>query len=127
MTDQLATIPYDIIRDKDLTSHDSMFKLIIIGDSCKYYLPMAIIRFMVFSVLGSCWQKLSAFSRHGRRIQSGAPSDDRGGVRVFRHQDGREDNKVVDMGYGRTRIVPLGDQDLLQGRTCCLSLLRSDS
>ena len=36
-TDQLATIPYEVVRDQnELTTHDSMFKLIIIGDSCKY-------------------------------------------------------------------------------------------
>lgn len=34
--DQLATIPYEVIRDKTLNTHDHLFKLIIIGDSCKY-------------------------------------------------------------------------------------------
>ena len=33
--DQLATIPYEVVRDKTLNHHDHLFKLIIIGDSCK--------------------------------------------------------------------------------------------
>ena len=37
-TDQLATIPYEIVRDKTINTHDYLFKLIIIGDSCKYWL-----------------------------------------------------------------------------------------
>mmetsp|Transcript_22239 Transcript_22239/g.29766 ORF Transcript_22239/g.29766 Transcript_22239/m.29766 type:complete len:148 (+) Transcript_22239:19-462(+) len=31
--DQLATIPYEVIRDKTINSFDNLFKLIIIGDS----------------------------------------------------------------------------------------------
>ena len=33
--DQLETIPYEVIRDKSLNQFDHLFKLIIIGDSCK--------------------------------------------------------------------------------------------
>jgi len=31
----LATIPYEVVRDKTVTTHDYLYKLIIIGDSCK--------------------------------------------------------------------------------------------
>ena len=34
-TDELATIPYEVIRDKSFNTHDHLYKLIIIGDSCK--------------------------------------------------------------------------------------------
>ena len=33
--DQLATIPYEVVRDKTINSFDHLYKLIIIGDSCK--------------------------------------------------------------------------------------------
>lgn len=33
--DELATIPYEVIRDKSINTQDHLYKLIIIGDSCK--------------------------------------------------------------------------------------------
>ena len=33
--DQLASIPYEVVRDKTINTFDNLFKLIIIGDSCK--------------------------------------------------------------------------------------------
>ena len=33
--DQLASIPYEVVRDKTINQFDNLFKLIIIGDSCK--------------------------------------------------------------------------------------------
>ena len=35
-TDELATIPYEVIRDKTLNHSDHLYKLIIIGDSGKF-------------------------------------------------------------------------------------------
>ena len=34
-TDELSSIPYEVVRDKTLTTQDHLFKLIIIGDSGK--------------------------------------------------------------------------------------------
>lgn len=33
--DELTTIPYEVMRDKTINTQDYLFKLIIIGDSCK--------------------------------------------------------------------------------------------
>ena len=33
--DELATIPYEVIRDKSVNTQEHLYKLIIIGDSCK--------------------------------------------------------------------------------------------
>ena len=53
-TDELATIPYDVIRDKTLNHHDNLYKLIIIGDSCKYQ-KLSFSNFAFFLAVGkSC-------------------------------------------------------------------------
>ena len=35
--DELSTIPYEVLRDKTINTQDHLYKLIIIGDSCKSY------------------------------------------------------------------------------------------
>lgn len=64
--DQLASIPYEVIRDKTLNTHDHLFKLIIIGDSCKFRLLDRI----TFDFGDSRWKKLSVVASDGRRVQS---------------------------------------------------------
>ena len=48
-TDELATIPYEVIRDKTLNTHDHLFKLIIIGDSCKLTINSIYHLFLIYS------------------------------------------------------------------------------
>ena len=37
-TDELASIPYEVINDKSLSTQDHLFKQIIIGDTGKFLL-----------------------------------------------------------------------------------------
>jgi len=59
----LATIPYEIVRDKTVTTHDYLYKLIIIGDSCKYRTAFKVICVNLDLVLVSAVGKSCLLSR----------------------------------------------------------------
>ena len=126
-TDELATIPYEVIRDKTLNTHDHLYKLIIIGDSCKSTTTDHLEikkehRLNLNRCLYSCWKKLPVISRDGRGVQGGALGDNWRRVRLIHYQAGRQDLQTTDLGYCGSRVVPLGHTHLLQGRSCCLPL-----
>ena len=57
--DELASIPYEIIQDKALSTQDFLFKLIIIGDTGKN------LSFLL-KPLSRRWKKLSSLQGDGR-------------------------------------------------------------
>ena len=60
-TDELASIPYEVINDKSLNTQDYLFKLIIIGDTGKYLIHAI----YVTLYYNRCWKELSSLKSNG--------------------------------------------------------------